>query len=116
VEEMATAKKAQIKGSQQVYSLAQDIKKYSLRDAGFTEKKSGKFQLERSLDPNVSFNVSMKLKIVVDADLKKFKMSTTTANGLKEVNIFKTGNVDTQAEQLGYLLNDLQEREILKKM
>lgn len=113
---MATAKKAQIKGSQQIYSLAQDIKKYSLRDAGFTEKKTGKFQLERSLDPNVSSKVSMKLKIVVDADLKKFKMSTTTANGLKEVNIFKTGNVDTQVEQLGYLINDLQEREILKKV
>ncbi|GEN47847.1 cysteine desulfurase [Ligilactobacillus pobuzihii] len=113
---MATAKKTQIKGSQQIYSLAQDIKRYSLRDAGFTEKKTGKFQLERGLDPNVSSKVSMKLKIVVDADLKKFKMSTTTANGLKEVNIFKTGNVDTQVEQLGYLINDLQEREILKKV
>lgn len=113
---MATTDKVRIQGDRRTYGLSENIKKYSLRDAGFTEKKSGKFQLERNLDPNVSSNVSMKLKVVVDQDLKKFKMSTTTANGLKEVNIFKTGDVTAQSEQLNYLLNDLVERGILRQI
>ncbi|GBG93933.1 cysteine desulfurase [Ligilactobacillus salitolerans] len=110
---MAATEKNRILGDTNEYSLAAGLKKYALRDAGFREKKAGKFQLERALDPNVSANVSLKLKIVVDADLKKFKMSTTTANGLKEVNIFKTGDIKAQSEQLGYLLHDLQERNII---
>lgn len=113
---MATTDKVRIQGDQQTYGLSQNIKKYSLRDAGFSEKKSGKFQLERNLDPNVSPNVSLKLKIVVDKDLKKFKMSTTTANGLKDVDIFKTGDVKAQNEQLHYLLNDLIDRGILRQI
>ncbi len=112
---MALAEKVRILGNQQDYRLAPGIKKYALRDAGFSEKKTGKFQLERNLDPNAALNVGLKLKIVIDPSLKKFKMSTTTANGLKEVNIFKTGDVSAQSEQLTYILNDLQARDILTK-
>ncbi|GKS81947.1 cysteine desulfurase [Ligilactobacillus pabuli] len=112
---MAATEKSQILGDQQAYQLAVGIKKYALRDAGFVEKKSGKFLLQRNLDPNLGLNASLKLKITVEADLKRFKMTTTTANGLKEVNIFKTGDVKVQSEQLGYLLNDLVERGILSQ-
>lgn len=110
---MAVSEKTHILGDKQSYCLAEDVKKYSLRDAGFMEKKTGKFLLQRNLDPNVT--AGMKLKVTVDLAARKLKMSTTTANGLKEVNIFKTGNVATQTEQLGYLLNDLEERGILNK-
>ena len=83
---MAYATTAKILGDTTTYQLSPNVKKYSLRDTGFIETKGGKFQLERSLDPASPFK-GFKLKIVVSADLKSFKMVTTTANGLKEVNI-----------------------------
>ena len=49
---MAFTEVNQIKGDNQKYRLSPEIKKYSLRDVGFMETKTGKFELERSLDPN----------------------------------------------------------------
>ncbi len=48
---MAYATTAKILGDTTTYQLSPNVKKYSLRDTGFIETKGGKFQLERSLDP-----------------------------------------------------------------
>ena len=108
---MAYATTAKILGDTTTYQLSPNVKKYSLRDTGFIETKGGKFQLERSLDPASPF----KGKIVVSADLKSFKMVTTTANGLKEVNIFKGKDTATNQEQLEYILADLVARNVIEK-
>ena len=111
---MAYATTAKILGDTTTYQLSPNVKKYSLRDTGFIETKGGKFQLERSLDPASPFK-GFKLKIVVSADLKSFKMVTTTANGLKEVNIFKVKDTATNQEQLEYILADLVARNVIEK-
>ncbi|KRM19071.1 hypothetical protein FC40_GL000860 [Ligilactobacillus hayakitensis DSM 18933 = JCM 14209] len=110
---MAYGLESQLQGDTRKFKLSDNIKKYSLRDTGFIETKGGKFQLERSLDPNSPFNQGYKLKIAVEADLKKFKMVTLTANGMREVNIFKGNDEHQNVEQLNFILNDLIEREIL---
>lgn len=111
---MAYATTAKILGDTTTYQLSPNVKKYSLRDTGYIETKGGKFQLERSLDPASPFK-GFKLKIVVSADLKSFKMVTTTANGLKEVNIFKGKDTATNQEQLEYILADLVARNVIEK-
>ncbi|MCP0886482.1 DUF1831 domain-containing protein [Ligilactobacillus sp. WILCCON 0076] len=110
---MAYTKAAKVLGMNQVYKLADNIKRYSLRDVGFIESKNGKFQLERSLDPRMPINQSFKFKMVVQNDLHNFKMATVTANGLKEVNIFKANDAEKKITQLEYIIKDLQEHNIL---
>ncbi|KRL84136.1 DUF1831 domain-containing protein [Ligilactobacillus apodemi] len=112
---MAYGKTAEILGDTTTYQLSSDVKKYALRDTGFMETKGGKFQLERSLDPASPFK-GFKLKVVVAADLGSFKMVTTTANGLKEVNIFKGKDAAANQEQLEYILADLLARNIIEKV
>ncbi|KRM96522.1 hypothetical protein FC19_GL000816 [Liquorilactobacillus aquaticus DSM 21051] len=113
---MAYVEQLKIKGDTRTYKLSADIKKYTLRDVGFVESKSGKFQLERSLDPNSPFNKGLKFKLVITASLKAFKMLTTSANGLNEVNIYKSVDADTHIEQLNYILEQLEQRQILEKI
>ena len=95
---MAYTTEAQIKGDSQVYGLSPQIKRYSLLDVGFLELKNGKFQLE----------------MTVNKDLKKFKLMTTTASGLQQVDIFKR-NDPAMLEQLQYILAELLDRDILIK-
>ena len=106
---------AKVLGADQNYKLSPQIKKYSLRDAGFVESKGGKFQLERSLDPFSPFGQGFKLKAVVAADLKTFKLATTTANGMREVNIFKSKDKEENEKQLNFILAELEEKNILVK-
>ena len=111
---MAYQTTAKLLGDNTTYRLSDNVKKYSLRDTGFLESKGGKFQLERSLDPTSPVK-GFKLKITVAPDLKSFKMITTTANGMKEVNIFNGKNAAAQTEQLEYILTDLIDRQIIEK-
>lgn len=113
---MAYAQQAVLKGSSQVYGLSANIKRYTLRDVGFIESKGGKFQLERSLDPNSPFNKSIKFKMVIEPDMKKFKMVVTAPNGLKEVDVYNVPNCEGYVEQLNYLLDLLIEREVIVKL
>lgn len=111
------AKTAQIKGDSTVYQLNPGVKKYALRDVGFQESNGGKFTLVRSLDVNSPYNSGYLLKVVVTADLTKFKLTTTSANGLAEVNIFKgqPEEVAERKQQLGYQLQQLVDRQIITK-
>ncbi|KRL38708.1 hypothetical protein FD20_GL001426 [Liquorilactobacillus uvarum DSM 19971] len=113
---MAYVKKLKIKGDTRTYKLSSDIKKYTLRDVGFVESKNGKFQLERSLDPNSPFNKGLKFKMAITSNLKTFKMLATSANGLNEVNIYKSTDADVHIEQLNYILEELEKRHVLEKI
>lgn len=112
---MAYEQVVQLKGDSQKYRLSPLIKKYTLRDLGFNESKSGKFQLERPLDPSMNFNQGFKFKMIVAPDLKTFKMATTTANGMREVNIFTSNGSATHVEQLNYILDELLKRQVIEK-
>lgn len=105
----------QIIGDNQRYRLSSSIKKYSLLDVGFNISRTGKFELERSLDPNSPYNQGFKFKMTVDPNLKKFKMATVTANGMREVDVHKGKDVETHLEQLNYILDNLLERQIIEK-
>ncbi|MDN6840681.1 MAG: DUF1831 domain-containing protein, partial [Tetragenococcus halophilus] len=54
------------------------------------------------------------LKITVDKDIQKMKMSVTTANGLKAVNIFKMKNELLQ-EKFYFLMDGFIDRGLFEK-
>ncbi|KRM89189.1 cysteine desulfurase [Liquorilactobacillus vini] len=110
---MGYAKQAKLLGDQRVFSLAPEIKKYTLRDIGFVESKGGKFVLERPLDPRADFAASLKLKVTISADLKTFKMLATNGNGLRELNLFKKNDPQV-LEQLEFSLRELQDRQVIR--
>lgn len=110
---MAYKKQVKLLGDQRLFELNPAVKKYTLRDIGFVESKNGRFVLERPLDVNAGFNNSFKLKMAISSDLRTFKLTTTSANGLQEVNLFKKD--DSQLlEQLDYVLHQLIERKVIQ--
>ena len=64
-------------------------------------------------DPNSPYNQGFKFKMTVTSALDGFKMVTTTANGIKEVNVFKGNDAETHIEQLNYILKDLMDHNII---
>ncbi len=88
---MAFETTATVLGAATQYRIAPEAKKYTLRDNGFTETNGGNFQLIRGLEATPQSKEGFKLKITVAKDLQTFKMSITTANGLKQ-SIFSKMN------------------------
>ncbi|AQP54702.1 cysteine desulfurase [Vagococcus penaei] len=107
--------KATIEGSQEYYKISTTARPYSFKDYGFKETKAGNFQLVRALDLNPRNTQSPKLKITIAKDLKTLKMSLTTANGLKALNIFKGANQEEKQKQFAYIMADLIEHGCLEK-
>lgn len=112
---MAFQETATILGASTSYKLADTAKKYTLRDNGFTETSSGNFQLIRPLEATPHSKEGLKLKITVDKNVQKLKMSVTTANGLKAVDIFKNKNEPLQ-EQFYFLMDSFIDRGLLEKV
>ncbi|MBO1308144.1 DUF1831 domain-containing protein [Enterococcus sp. 669A] len=113
---MAFGKTATVQGAGVVYALAPTAKKYTLRDNGFTETTSGNFQLIRPLDATPQSKEGFKLKITVAKDLQQLKMSITTANGLKSVNIFKDANHALLQEKFYFLMDGMIDRGLFVKV
>ncbi|AYW45747.1 DUF1831 domain-containing protein [Tetragenococcus koreensis] len=111
---MAFQEKTTVLGADTTYKLAPTAKKYTLRDNGFTETSSGNFQLVRPLEATPQSKEGLKLKITVDKNIQKIKMSVTTANGLKAVNIFKNKNEVLQ-EQFYFLMDGFIDRGLFEK-
>lgn len=101
---MAFDKVASVNGSTKKYQLNPNVKKYTLRDHGFQETKSGNFQLTRSLTTSMNPKQGILLKIVVDKDLQTLRMSTTNASGLKSMNVYANKNMQQVVENLEYIL------------
>ncbi|AYW51343.1 cysteine desulfurase [Tetragenococcus halophilus] len=111
---MAFQETTTILGAQTRYKLAPTAKRYTLRDNGFSETSSGNFQLIRPLEATPQSKEGLKLKITVDKDIQKMKMSVTTANGLKAVNIFKMKNELLQ-EKFYFLMDGFIDRGLFEK-
>ena len=113
---MAFQKTATVLGAAVNYRLAPTAKRYTLRDNGFTETKSGNFQLIRPLEATPQSKEGFKLKITVDKEIKTLKMSITTANGLKSVNIFKGQQHEMLQEKFYFLMDGFISRGLFEEM
>ncbi len=81
----------------------------------FTETNGGNFQLIRGLEATPQSKEGFKLKITVAKDLQTFKMSITTANGLKAVNIFKDEQHKMLQEKFYFLMDGFISRGLFVK-
>ncbi|MGX7013606.1 cysteine desulfurase [Vagococcus silagei] len=104
-----------VEGCPVKYKVGSNARGYSFKDYGFKETASGNFQLARPLDLNPQMKQSPKLKITIAKDLKTLKMSITTANGMKALNIFKGDNQTEKQEQFYFLMDDLIKENCLEK-
>ncbi|WP_027107614.1 hypothetical protein [Lacticigenium naphthae] len=82
---MGLEKTASIPGESKQYRVHPEVKKYTLRDNGFQESKSGKYHLTRTLSVNPMDKKAPLLKINIGSDLTTLKISITTQNGLQSL-------------------------------
>lgn len=90
------------------YAVHSQVKKYGLRDFGFVESSPGKFRFERHLGQRADTSAPL-LKVVISNELSRLKVSTTSANGLKKMEL-------TQADHIEYadsILAEMVKEEIL---
>lgn len=107
---MAFQKQATVLGCPVYYQVGPDAKKYTLKDNGFTETNSGNFQMIRPLEATPQSKQGFKLKITIASDLKTLKMSITTADGLKAVNLFKGDQFEMNREKFYFLMDGMIDR------
>ncbi|GAF35767.1 DUF1831 domain-containing protein [Lentilactobacillus farraginis] len=113
---MAFSKTVKLAGDTSTYEISPEVKRYTLKDLGFVETKAGNYSLERSLDPNSPYGTGYKFKMMVAKKLDGFRMSITTGNGLQKVNIFKNSETKESIEQFNFLINNLIDRDVLKRV
>lgn len=113
---MAFEKQATVLGCPVSYKIGKDAKKYTLRDNGFTETNSGNLQLIRPLDATPQSKQGFKLKITVAEDLETLKMSVTTANGMKAMNIFANEKFAMNQEKFYFLMDGMIDRGCFEKV
>lgn len=104
----------QLLGDDVTYKINPAIKRYTLTDFGFHKTSANNFMFERGIDVNNPYS-GIKLKLVFKGDLKTFKMSTVTANGLNKVNIFKNNNSDQLVEQFHFIMDSLVDKMVFIK-
>lgn len=103
-------------GASAKYQIHPEAKRYTMRDNGFTESKSGNFQLVRSLGESASDKAAPRMKITVSKDFDGLKMSTTTANGLQSMNLYNHPKHAAAVENAEAVLYGLEEGNVLKKV
>lgn len=101
---MAFAQTASLKGSKKQYRLNPAVKRYTLRDHGFQETKSGNFLYTRSLNTDKTNKAGALLKITIAGDFSGVKLSTTTVNGLKAIDIYGNTNMSQLVEHFEYIM------------
>ncbi|MDT1996523.1 cysteine desulfurase [Carnobacterium divergens] len=106
---------ASLAGSPDSYQMSPTVKKYTVRDNGFEETSSGNFQFIRPLDASPENKQGIKLKIVISRDLTQLKISTTTSNGLRAVNLFKGDAFKMSIDKYNFIMAGLVERGVLEK-
>lgn len=111
---MAFDKVASLPGMTKQYRLSPNVKKYTLRDSGFQETKSGNYQYVRSL-ADVGSKQGAMLKVLVDKEIETLRISTTTANGLKSLNVFNT-KMEANVKNLTYILDWFVEKNVLEEV
>lgn len=103
-------------GTSDRYRVHPGAKKYTLKDHGFMETKSGNFQLVRSLGESISDKSAPRMKLTVSKDLSELKLSTTTANGLQTINLYKSEKYAKARENAEAVFYNLLEGKVLEKV
>ena len=101
-------------GSPVAYAVHPECKKYTLRDYGFTESKSGKFQFIRSLNYGSENKKDVQFKLVISKDLHSAKMYTTIS--LQSINVYKEDEYAQEQNNVEALLEDMCRQSILLKI
>lgn len=112
---MAFEQTVALKDCNYVYHISPNVKKYTLRDTTFEQTKIGHYQLTRMLEEVPNSNQGYLLKIIIDKELKSFKINITDKSGLHLVNIFKPGSNAVIQEKFYFLMDSLVDREIFTK-
>ena len=102
-----------INGDKRKFTLSSDVKIYSLMDVCFTKTKKGNYNYEHPLYNDSPYDAPTKLKMTVDKDLSHLTMVVTDRTGLQKVNIFKNKQLAKTVELLDFILEDLEERNII---
>lgn len=102
-----------INGDQRKFTLNDNIKLYSLIDAGFTKTNKGNYNYEHPLYNDSPYNAPTKLKMTINSELNHLTMVITDRNGLQKVNIFKNKQLAPTVELLDFILKDLEDRNII---
>lgn len=111
---MAFLEKDTVLGCDVFYKMNPECKKYTLRDNGFVEKTSGNFQLLRPIDATPQNKQGLQVKVMVYKDLKLIKMSITSEQGLKAINIFSNDNFEMNREKFFFVMDGLISRGVLE--
>lgn len=112
---MAFETSVALKDCRFVYSIGDNMKKFSLRDNTFFITKVGNYELSRLLEEIPNSGHGFLLKIVVNKDLNGFKINITDQSGLRLVNIFKSEDHHIYQQKFYFLMDSLVERGIFKK-
>ncbi|MEJ6348337.1 hypothetical protein R4Y45_03735 [Holzapfeliella sp. He02] len=110
---MAKSKFVSINGDSRQFAVDDEIKRYSLIDAGFKETKNGNFSFDRPLYTDSPYNATMRFKITVSKEMNQLTMVITDKNGLQKVNLFKNEQLLPAKELLEFILKDLVEAHII---
>lgn len=113
---MSFQKSATVLGCPKLYRLNPSAKRYTLRDNGFTVTNGGNFQLILPLQATPQSREGFKLKITVDEAIQTLKMSITTANGLKAVNLFKDDQHKMLQDKFYFLLAGMIDRGLFEEV
>ncbi|MDR1521942.1 MAG: DUF1831 domain-containing protein [Streptococcaceae bacterium] len=112
---MAFLTKVTVSGSKYFYRLADNVKRFTLRDSGFLETKAGNFQFLRPIEKTPQAKNGFMLKITVAKDLKSLKLAVTSKDGMRTVNLFKDEKNKMIQDKFYFLLDGLVERGVLSK-
>jgi hypothetical protein len=113
---MAFTDTATIKGSKYTWKLSPSVKRFTLRDNGFEETNGRNYQLIRPIEATPQSDEGFRLKITVNKDLKTFKMSITTADGLRKVDIFKSDATAANQEKFYFLMAGMVDRGVFEQI
>ncbi|MDM8212325.1 DUF1831 domain-containing protein [Enterococcus hirae] len=113
---MAFSETASVLGSAVQYRLNPAAKRYTLRDNGFVETNGGNFQFNQPLKATPQSKEGFRLKITVTGDVKQLKMSITTANGLKAVDIFKNPQHQMLQDKYYFMMDGMISRGLFEKV
>lgn len=111
---MAFQTSVHLEDSKDTYRLNPSVKKFTLKDNGFIETASGNFQFERLLEAVPNSGDGFKLKIIVNRELNKLKLSITDMSGLRLVNIFKNDKNQMIQEKFYFQMQTLIDREVFE--
>ncbi len=112
---MAQSNEAGLPGSDKMYRVHPDAKRYTMRDNAFMETKNKNFQYERVLATKAGSKTAPKLKITVSKDFADLKISTVAANGIKKVNLYANEQLKEARELAEFYLENFVEEGILEK-